>query len=220
MLVADVFVIFDTVQYNPRHEENRAKLKAPEGPRWLTVPMQRSGREQLICDTRVNDDLPWRASAAGVIQSLYARAPRFREHAAEVLAILEAPHTTLTALDRASWEPALRMLGVECRFVLASELPVSGRGPGLLLDICAQLGADVYLSGAFGREYLDASEFEDAGVTVCYHEYRYPEYAQRHGAFEPYMSYLDMLFNVGLDRELVLSGGQIPALLIERAAGG
>ena len=28
MMVADVFVIFDTVQFNPRHEENRAKRTA------------------------------------------------------------------------------------------------------------------------------------------------------------------------------------------------
>ena len=40
MLVADVFVILDTVQFNPRHEENRARLMTPHGPSWLTVPVR------------------------------------------------------------------------------------------------------------------------------------------------------------------------------------
>src|SRR5436305_13250676 len=48
MMVADVFVIFDSVQFNPRHEENRAKLKTPRGGEWLTVPTRRTSREQLI----------------------------------------------------------------------------------------------------------------------------------------------------------------------------
>src|SRR2546430_11988915 len=44
MMVTDVFVVLDTVQFTPRHEENRAKLKGPQGPQWLTVPDRKSTR--------------------------------------------------------------------------------------------------------------------------------------------------------------------------------
>ena len=209
MMVADVFVIFDTVQFTPRHEENRAKIKSPQGSQWLTVPMRKTSREQLILDTYINYTQPWQQKAISTLNHLYGRAPHYKTYAPEIHSIFETPHETLTQLDRASWEPALRILDVTCQFVYASELPVSGKGPQLLLDICKYLSADTYLSGAFGRDYLDISKFTTDGIAVSFHEYSYPIYPQRFDDFVPYLSYLDMLFNTGLDREQILDGGKI-----------
>jgi hypothetical protein len=213
MMAADVFVIFDTVQFNPRHEENRAKLLTPRGEEWLTVPMRRDSREQFIRDTRLDNAQPWAKRAVGTLQHLYGKAPHYDEFAPMIRAILEAGHETLTDLDVASWQPALRLLGVTCRFVRSSELPVCGKGPRLLLDICKHLGADTYLSGGFGREYLDTDEFSREGVSVMFHEYAYRPYRQRREGFVPFLSYLDTLFNVGLEREMVLAGGGTAALV-------
>lgn len=209
MMLADVFVILDTVQFTPRHEENRAKLKTPRGPQWLTVPMRQSTRGQRILETRIDTSQPWQRKALGTLHNLYSRTPCYRGYAPEIVRIIETPHATLSQLDRASWGPALRLLGIACRFVCASELPVSGGGPGFLLDICESLGADIYLSGAFGRSYLNLAEFAAHGVTVAFHEYRYPVYPQRFGAFVPFLSYLDMLFNAGLDPAMVMQGGSV-----------
>jgi hypothetical protein len=211
MMVADVFVIFDSVQFNPRHEENRARLKTLRGAEWLTVPMRQGSREQLVRETRVDNSQAWQRKALGTIQHHYGKAPYYQTHASAIQRILETPHETLTELDRASWEPALRLLGITCRFVCSSELPVAGKGPRLLLEICKHLGADTYLSGAFGREYLDTAEFAREGVAVAFHEYQYQPYPQRYEGFLPFLSYLDALFNAGLDREVVLaSGGMAP----------
>ena len=209
MMIADVFVIFDTVQFNPRHEENRAKLKTPRGGEWLTVPMRKAGRDQLIRDTAIDNVQPWRRKAWGTIENLYGRTPGFEEHAAAIRGILEAPHETLTDLAIASWQPALQLLGVTCRFVRSSEVPIMGKGPRLLLDICKHLGVDTYLSGGFGREYLDCAEFAQEGVDVAFHEYDHPVYPQPHGDFIPFLSYLDLLFSTGgLDHDLVRAGGK------------
>ncbi len=213
MMVANLFVILDNVQFNPRHEENRARVKGPNGPQWLTVPVRQASREQLIRDTRVDPTQHWQRKLTGTIRALYARAPYFSEYGGEVVEIIGRPLETLVAVDLASWEPALRLLGVNCKFVLASELPVAGSGSQLLLEICQHLGATTYLSGAFGHDYLNIEEFNKCGISVCFHEYTYPSYPQRFGEFVPFLSYLDILFNVGLDRNMVAAGGQIaPAL--------
>jgi hypothetical protein len=218
MMVADVFVIFDTVQYNPRHEENRAKLKTARGGEWLTVPMRQASREQLIRDTSIDNSQPWQRKAWNTIQNLYGKTPGFETHAPAIRKIVETPHETLTQLDRASWEPALRLLGITCEFVASSELPLAGKGPRLLLDICKHVGASTYLSGMYGREYLDTDEFAREGVDVLFHEYDYRPYPQCHGEFVPYLSYLDLLFNAGLEREFVLAGGSIVSACAERLA--
>jgi hypothetical protein len=83
---------------------------------------------------------------------------------------------------------------------------VAGKGPALLVEICKHLNADRYLSGGFGREYLDAGQFSNAGIELAFHDYEYPVYPQSHEPFVPFLSYLDVLFNGGLQREMVMSG--------------
>ena len=208
MMVADVFVILDTVQFNPRHEENRARIKGPAGPQWLTVPMRQLGRDQRIIETRTDNGQAWRRKLIGTLLNLYGPARCYRRYSEEIISILDGDHEPLTELDHASWAPAIRLLGISCRFLRASDLAVSGKGSELLLEICRQVGATTYLSGGAAKEYLDPALFESAGVQVSFHTYEYPEYSQRHGPFIPFLSYLDMLFNVGLERATVLEGGR------------
>ena len=95
MMVADVFVIFDTVQFNPRHEENRAKFGTARGAEWLTVPMQRKSREQLIRDTFIDDAQPWRAkSLEHNPTSVWQKAALLRGHAPAIKKFLKLPHQT------------------------------------------------------------------------------------------------------------------------------
>jgi hypothetical protein len=205
-MVTDLFVILDTVQFTPRHEENRAKVKTPQGPKWITAPMRHVSRDQSIRDTCVDNVQPWQKKTIQTLETLYGKAPQYARFASEIKSLLERTYETLAPLDRATWEPAARLLDIRCEFVLASELPVSGKGPRLLLDICKHLGADNYLSGAAGRDYIDVGEFEHEGVSVSFHEYQTALYPQLHGEFVPFLSYLDALFNVGLPRDLVLAG--------------
>ena len=207
MLLADVFGVFDTVQYNPRHEENRARIKTAQGPAWLTVPMRRTHREQSIRDTVLSDQ-PWRDKAVGTLRHAYGRAPRLQDGFDEIEKVITDDHETLVDLDMASWQPALNRIGTTASFRLASELEASGTGSEHLLEICLEVGATVYVSGGFGRDYLDLDLFERAGVGVEFHDYEHPTYDQLHGEFVPYLSYLDALFNVGLDRSLIRSGAE------------
>lgn len=196
MLIADVFVIFDTVQYNPRHEENRAKLRTSDGTMWLTAPMRRESRSQLISDTCPSDQ-PWQTKAIRSLENLYSGTPGYDAHAHEVSEILTAEYSSLTEFDLATWQPALRMLKPDVEFVRASTLSASGSGPDLLISICQELSADRYVSGGFGRDYLDAGAFEEASIELAFHDYDHPVYPQRHDPFVPYLSYLDLLFNTG-----------------------
>ena len=37
---ADLFIVLDVVQYEKNGWQNRNRIKTPEGPRWLTVPVK------------------------------------------------------------------------------------------------------------------------------------------------------------------------------------
>jgi len=91
-----------------------------------------------------------------------------------------------------------RMLGAATRIVRDTEYPASGAKSERLLAIIRAAGADRYVSGPSAKAYLDEALFANAGVDVEWMSYQgYQDYPQLYGTFEPAVSILDLLFNVG-----------------------
>jgi hypothetical protein len=206
---APTFVSFDGVQYLPKDWNNRNRIKTPNGAEWLTVPVLRHGhRDKPIVEIEINNVVPWRRKHWRALELSYRKAPYFDEYAAALEAVYEREWRYLTELDEHLLLWFLEMLGIEVRFLKASELGLEGRKSDLVLDMCKRLGADVYIFGALGRDYAKVEEFAAAGVRVVFQDYRHPVYPQLHGAFEPYLSVVDLLFNCGPASLDVLMSGQ------------
>lgn len=207
--LADVFVHYDDVQFpQGRSFTSRVQVRSADGPRWLTVPVRRAMQE--IRDVRVDNEQDWRRKHLGTLRQLYGRAP----HAADMLALAESvlalPGDSLSEINRAGIEAAARYLGLQTRFMLSSELAVPGRSTEKLLDIVRRLGGDVYVTGHGARNYLDHDLFERNGVRVEYMAYRRTPYPQVHGGFDPHVSVLDLIANLGRDGAGVLQSGSVP----------
>ena len=65
-----------------------------------------------------------------------------------------------------------------------------------LIKRAKAVGADIYLSGNGGKTYLDESQFGD-NVKLVYRNFKHPVYPQQYKGFEPNMSAIDALFNIG-----------------------
>jgi hypothetical protein len=88
-------------------------------------------------------------------------------------------------------------LGINVQIVIASSFNFQGRKSNLVLDMCKKLGATDYIFGVQGKNYADAQNFLDHNINLTFQNYVHPVYPQLHGDFEPYMSFIDLLFNVG-----------------------
>ena len=64
-------------------------------------------------------------------------------------------------------------------------------------ELCQKVGAKRYISGPFGRDYLDTKAFKNSGIDIQYHDYTHPTYSQAYDGFESHMSIIDLLFNHG-----------------------
>jgi hypothetical protein len=53
---------------------------------------------------------------------------------------------------------------------------------------------------------MDIDRYERNGIKVLFQEYHHPVYEQKFGAFEPFMSVLDLLFNHGPESLGILRG--------------
>jgi len=200
---ADQFVFFDDVQYDKHGWRNRNRIKTPQGPQWLTIPVRAKdnvGEHRTIHEIEIDWDRPWSRKHLESLRQAYRRAPfsaEWEPFLAEVYARTPsylAPFTIDLTIELA------RRLGIaHTRFLRSSELGIPGHRTGRLIAIVQHLGCDRYVSGPSARGYLEEDRFAEAGITLEYMRYDYPEYPQLHPPFDPKVTVLDLLFMTGPD---------------------
>lgn len=205
---ADVFVLFDTVQFEKQAWQQRNRIKTSENTaRWLSVPVKQD-LGQRIRDVTIDISNPWRRKHWGSIEQYYKRAPYWKPYSEGLAEIYAQPWDSLYNLNFTVINFLKDQIGITTRLVQASDIPVSGEKVGLLVNICHNLTADVYLSPVRAADYIEKDNiFADEGITLQYHQYTHPVYPQLFGEFLPYMSMIDLLFNQGpKSLEIIRSG--------------
>lgn len=195
----DIFVFLDSVQFARRSWQQRNRIKTANGPLMLTVPVHKKGaRDQTIAEVRIDEQAQFPLTHMRAIEHALKKAPHYATHAEALFGILGGGRSGLSDLNIALITWLAESFGIDSRFVRSTEIEAEGAKADLLVSICQALGGDAYLSAPGSRDYIEASgAFEAHGIEVVYHDYRHPTYPQLHGAFEPYMSAIDLLFNVG-----------------------
>jgi len=208
-LSVDLFVLYDDVQFDRRGWRNRNRIKTPNGPAWITVPVLQKGKyEQIIRDVKIDNERPWKKKHLGSIETFYRKAPYFDKLFPEIEEIILRDREYLWELDLALIQWLNCVIGIDTDIKLASELDVSGRKSERLLEICKVLGADEYYSGAAARHYLDIDLFTDAGIDVYFQEYIHPVYPQLHGDFITHLSALDLVMIAAPASKQIIESGR------------
>jgi len=195
---SDIFVFYDDGQYVKGSWSNRNKIKTADGVQWITVPVQMRGHlGAAINEVRIVNALPWKKKHLRAIEQNYRRAPYFDKYFPLMEEVYAQPWDRIADLDIHCTKLIARLLGLEVRWILSSELGFTSRATDRLVEVCTALGADVYVSGPAGEAYLEPEKLERAGVRLEYQVYDYPAYPQLHGPFEPAVSIVDVLMNTG-----------------------
>jgi hypothetical protein len=195
--LADVFVIMDEAQYDKRFT-NRNLILDSHGPIWLTVPIDKAYKFSPNKDVRINESLPWRKEHWKKIEVSYTNARFFNHYRAELKEFYDTSWSNLFELDLETTRKTMEWLGLRVPIMRESELRVGTAGTQRLVDICKAVGADTYISGRGGKNYMDEGLFHSSGLRIEYQEYSALTYPQRFtDKFVADLSILDMLANVG-----------------------
>lgn len=197
---ADVFVIYDEMQYTKNDWRNRNQIKTPNGIQWLTIPVKQGMLDQKISETEVANQV-WRKKHWKTILQNYRKAPHFEEFAPDFEELyLNDSETNLSQINEKFIHAINQQLGITTEFRSSSDFDLSEERTQRLVNICSELKADTYLSGPAAKDYLNEAPFNDAGIGVEWLDYSgYPEYPQQFGGFEHGVTILDLLFNTGKD---------------------
>lgn len=197
---ADLFVVLDKPQFEKNDWQNRNRVKGPQGPVWLTVPVLSKGRsQQPIGEVEINPREAWARKHWATLELNYRKAPYWAAYAPRLKPYFERPWVRLAELNMALFQELAGALGVTTPTQMESSLGSEGLSTERLIDLCRRTGADSYLAGGGGAAYMDVERFKEAGIRVLTQHYEHPQYLQQHPklGFVPYMSAVDLLFNEG-----------------------
>jgi hypothetical protein len=197
--LVDVFVIMDDVQY-ARGFVNRNRILDAHGPVWLTVPIDKTQKFAANAQVEINNEIRWREDHWKKIQLSYTHARFFDLYREDLERVYERDWEYLFELDLETLKVTLGWLGIHVPMIRESQLNVTSTGTQRLVDVCRALGADTYVSGRGGKEYMEERLFAENGLKLEYQVYSPAPYEQRFTKeFIPDLSILDMLANLGPD---------------------
>ncbi len=198
---ADLFVFYDDVQYDKHGWRNRNQIKTAQGKQWLTIPVHSKGVTEgvPIKDVRIDWSRPWPKNHLKALTFAYQKAPHFKEYLPLLQAFYDRRDECLSDFTIETSILLSGELGIaSTRFLRSSELPgITGVKTGRLIQILKHIGATHYISGPAARDYIEQEQFNEAGITLEYMDYNYPEYPQLYPPFDSYVTILDLLFMTG-----------------------
>lgn len=213
LLAAECVVVADVVQYSRQSQQNRCRIRTPDGAHWLTVPLRGGQHGAAHRHVEVDVASPWPTRHRKAFEFNYRSSPYFDFYDSLVWDVLDRPVSYLADVTTRSIAATAKLLGVEKEVNAASEVVGSGAraacrpasqaddtGSGepvswsrLVLSLAsAYPDADVLLMEPWVRETIGKEWRAIRSIDV-----RRLDYEQNFPGHVSGLSMLDLIFNVG-----------------------
>lgn len=164
---ADIFVVYDCVQFPRRGWVHRNRLSNVNGEdQWLTLPLEKGDRDKTrICD------LVFSNNAKTLMEEQIRRFPCLVDLAKkepELSAILSDFSITPVQYLVRGLEWSTERLGIKRPILLSSSLniPESIKAQERIIEIVKRINAKHYINAPGGLELYNEEAFGDAGLTL------------------------------------------------------
>jgi hypothetical protein len=195
---SDIFILYDTTQFKKNDWQNRNKICTPTGWQWISLPVLHDFGQKInevkIKDPERSLDKNWRT-----IQTNYGKAPYFKKYADVYKEIYSLKTEKLNELNCNIIIKTAEILGIKTNFIRSSELPqINSTSTAALIELSKSVGADTYISGAEGKNYIDMDLWNNSGLIIKFQNFIHPVYRQYNNPeFQSHMCVLDLIFNYG-----------------------
>jgi hypothetical protein len=194
---ADVFVLYDEVQYTKNDWRNRNLIKSSEGTQWLTIPVRHASLSQRICDTNITS-INWGKKHVGSLVANYSKATYFKEYKDQLFDLYSYTGTSLSHINAQFIREICQILAIKTEIIDSRDLELKGDRNERLIDACQKLGGNHYISSPAAQSYLNRPLFKEAKIKVEWMDNEgYMEYSQLGDQFVHGVTVLDLLFNMG-----------------------
>lgn len=200
---ADHFVFYDEVQYTKNDWRNRNVIVPPTGKKWLTLPVETSGKfGQAVDEARIKDP-EWATKHLDVICQVYRKSTYSTNWLRQIEGLYTnlRSETNLSVVNQTMIREISAWLGLRTQFHDSRAIPGVMGKTDRLVGIVSSLSGTRYLSGQAAKSYLDVSMFAAEGLEVAWMQYpAYASYTQLDGGYQAGVTILDTLLNAGAER--------------------
>ena len=199
MILSDVFVYLDDVEFSKNSAHNRNKLKSSNGAVTLTVPIKYSGnRFCKINNMPIDNSVPWKKKHWKSIEMNYSKAPFFIEFGKILYEeVYSQEWEFLGPLNIQIIETVKNYLLIPTICVASSNLKINLKNNDKLVEMCNVLGAKKFLVKPGTNDYHPREFFEERGIVLEYFDYTHNVYPQLYKDFIPGLSIIDLVMNYG-----------------------
>lgn len=167
MHACDEFLVYDDVAFIPRGYINRNNVLLGGKAHRFTLSVPKASPNRLISELVFG---PTPASLLTTLHHAYARAPYYAEVMPLLQSVFQHEDRRIGALCKYSFERVCDYLGLECRFLLTSELEHdrSLKAQDRLIEMSLMRGAEGYINSIGGRKLYQAAPFAAKGITLSF----------------------------------------------------
>jgi hypothetical protein len=199
----------DNVQFTKRDWRTRNQILTPQGLAWINIPIVKPDMSNQNINQIHIRDFDFIKDHLELIKRNYTRAACFQENWEWISTMYDrAISGNLSEFNINLIKNISLKLNCNTTFYSSIHFQNAEDATQRLLNICHDLGATKYLTGPNAKEYLDVSRFREEGIDVIWANYDFEEYPQLWvKTFEPKVSIIDAILNVGLSKDLLKKSG-------------
>ncbi|AXI40692.1 WbqC family protein [Sulfitobacter sp. SK011] len=195
---ADIFVVYDTVQYTKKGWINRNRMLRNGEAVMFTVPLKKESDYLNVSERHLSDTFdPHKLCSQ--IEGAYRKAPEFGKTMPLIDTILHFQAETLFDFVHHSISKCCDHMGIATPVRISSQIEDSLpdlHGVQRVIDICERVGATGYINLPGGRDLYAPADFQTHGLKLEFLQPSLSAYPQIGADFVSSLSILDvMMFN-------------------------
>ena len=206
MMASDIFIFLDNVQFQKRSWQQRNQIKTLKGNLFLTVPVKTKNRyNQFVNEVEVDNSTDFKKNHFKSIEFNYNKTDFFKQYELELKEIYNKKYDKLVTLnyDLIYW--IKEKLNIRTKLIKSSDFEKQGNKDELIANLVEKVNSKNYLFTEGSKDYiLDSKIFQYKKIKLTKFNFNIEAYKQQYENFLPYMSIIDLLFNLGEKSEAYL----------------
>lgn len=194
LLISDIFVIMDDVQFEKNSFTNRNKIYCKPDGTMLTIPCNmKNHTEKSVKEMEIANDI-WKIKHLKSIEQTYSKTPNFNNVFPIIEKTLTLNSNFLVDFTNQLLLDIINYIGIDTKIVFASALNIASKKLDYVIELTKKLDGDVFVFGKLGKDYADVNYLLENSITPIFQDYKHPIYRQKGTEFIPYLGILDLLF--------------------------
>lgn len=191
----DVFVYYDDVNFIKQSWINRNRILLNGSEFLFTLELKGASSFKKIMEIEVGKN---RNKLLKTFSYAYKNAPNFKHLEPLLYSIFTSTENNLSKYIIQTQEYILKYLGIKTKIFLSSEIEKNNllKGQDKVINICKNLGANIYINSIGGQELYSKQSFHDSGILLKFLRPILLNYKQFNRENISFLSIIDiMMFN-------------------------